>query len=195
MVKHAWLMGTVLREARSTVRWMWTLPSQALRRVFCCPEPAQRTISRRHAGTGDPDPGARAWKRARPSARGLPEGTRRWAGYRWQSELWRSSQLAAHLRRRTITIESGLPPVCGSTDAGGEDFGYFVAKVKRVRIPPLTHALWRRPARVATRHSAGLLKRRFVLRHWKPISPVPQRTCQSMCKRRQGGGEDVCYFG
>jgi hypothetical protein len=40
-------------------------------------------------------------------------------------------------------------PVCralrGSTDAGGEDVGYLRAWKARVRIPPVTHALWRSP--------------------------------------------------
>jgi hypothetical protein len=46
---------------------------------------------------------------------------------------------------REIWIASSLTllamTTCGSTDAGGEDVGYFVHWKKRVRIPPLTRAL------------------------------------------------------
>jgi len=35
----------------------------------------------------------------------------------------------------------------GSTDAGGEDVGYFAPWKERVRIPPVTHAPWRSPCK------------------------------------------------
>jgi hypothetical protein len=48
----------------------------------------------------------------------------------------------------------------------------------------------------AARRSFASARSDAVLLSLTPISPVPQRAFQlSMRKHRQGGGEDVCYFG
>ena len=114
-----------------------TLPSLALE-GFLLPERACRDLPAR-AGTGDPDPGARADMRACPQARGLPEGTRRKPDTDGRASP-EGSQLAARRQRRDrIFLNSVCRNLRGSTDAGGEDVGYF-STAKRVRIPPLTHA-------------------------------------------------------
>ncbi len=83
----------------------------------------------------------------------------------------------------------------GSTDAGGEDTGYFAHWKKRVRIPPLTHALWRCPGkgchapqrRRSARSTCVAVTDADIA--CSPACPLPMR------KHRHGGGEDACYFG
>jgi hypothetical protein len=83
----------------------------------------------------------------------------------------------------------------GSTDAGGEDIGYFVHWKKRVRIPPLTHALWRCPGKGGHAPQRRLSATRTCDASLRPISPVPQRAFCRCEQHWHGGGEDVCYFG
>jgi hypothetical protein len=77
------------------------------------------------AGTGDPDPGARAGMRA-PEARGLPEGTRRKPDTDGGANQVGFAMAARRLERRDgIRFSIWFAASRGSTNAGGEDFGYF----------------------------------------------------------------------
>src|ERR1700689_696322 len=87
-------MGAISRKRYRHVRSHGPSRASKLRRVFCCLErncfefPAQ-------AGTGDPDPGARAGMRALESV---------------------ATKFVLHF---------GFAAARGATNAGGEDFGYF----------------------------------------------------------------------
>jgi hypothetical protein len=147
------------------------------------------------AGTGDPDPGARASTRA-PEARGLPEGTKARAGYRWQSEPGRVRYVGATFGACPGKVGTGFPiracaktsraprqnlffnlvcrPSRGSTNAGGEDFGYFAPRA--VKNPPSidrTVESVRRDGCVAGCGEAQ--SRTCVSIVVMPISLVPQR--------------------
>jgi len=87
-----------------------------------------RFVQRSEMKTGDPDPGARASDRARPKARGLPEGTARaTAVHRWQGEPIRVRFGGAPYSRapRQYSFCNLVCRVCGLMNAGGEDVGYF----------------------------------------------------------------------
>ena len=116
-----------------------TLPSQPLRRVFCFPKHGSFEIPpAAEAGTGDPDLGARAGMRA-PKARGLPEGTRRKPDTDGRANQEGFAMAARRSERcDRIRLSIWFAASRGSTNAGGEDFGYFAPWEKRVRIPPLT---------------------------------------------------------
>lgn len=101
-----------------------TLPSQPLRRVFYFPKQGRSKFSG-EAGTGDPDPGARARMRA-PEARGLPEGTRRKPDTDGRANQVGFAMAAQSSERRDgIHFSIWFAASRGSTNAGGEDFGYF----------------------------------------------------------------------
>jgi hypothetical protein len=127
-------MGAILPEVRSTVRLSWTLPSQPLRRVFCCPEHGSFDDVPAEAGTGDPDPGARAAV-ARAQARGACRRERGdepdTDGRANSSEFANcgATQGAAQIYF-VIRFAAGIMIPCGSTDAGGEDVGYFATNGK-----------------------------------------------------------------
>jgi hypothetical protein len=72
----------------------------------------------------------------------------------------------------------GLPRVLrGSTNAGGEDVGYFVSPGKVGSNPAFDARTVEVPLRGdAARHSADVSKEAPVLPSLTPISPVPQRT-------------------
>jgi hypothetical protein len=74
---HAPLMGEISRKRNLIIRLERTLPSQPLRRVFYFRKAALVRNIPAKAGTGDPDPGARAGEARGSKARGLSEGTRR----------------------------------------------------------------------------------------------------------------------
>jgi len=79
-----------------------------------------RFVQRSEMKTGDPDPGARASDRARPKARGLPEGTARAiAVHRWQGEPIRVRFGGAPYSRapRQYSFCNFLP--------GGDELRYF----------------------------------------------------------------------
>jgi hypothetical protein len=92
------------------------------------------------AGTEDPDSGiADACPRHASEARGLPEGTRREPDTdgraNQEGSLWRRAVESAATE---FVLQFCFAASRGSTNAGGEDFGYFAPWEKRVRIPPLT---------------------------------------------------------
>jgi len=147
------------------------------------------------AGTGDPDPGARARMRA-PEARGLPEGTRRKPdtdGRANQGSLWRRAVESAATKFFCNLVCRIVRP----TNAGGEDLGYFA--------PPsgeksAFNRSYRgiRPAGGCDAGCGEAISRTCVSIVVIPISPVPQRAFRSPRRSnapRHGGGEDVCYFG
>ena len=144
--------------ARSTVRFSRTLPSLPLWRVFCCPPrgPIERPAM---AGTRDPDLGARAAK-ARAHARGA---CRRERGDEPDTDGRANpdgSQHAARRQRRDrISVTRFAAGDRGSTDAGGEDVGYF-----STRHSGYASRLWHthRDAaseKVRTRPGAGLVRK------------------------------------
>ena len=109
----------------------------------------------------------------------------------------RSSQSAAHRQRRDEIFQNGLPHHCGSTDAGGEDVGYFAPLERAGSNPACDTRTGMRPGKGprAARRSLSSARRAAVLSSLTPISPVPQRTYRRPAQmRRSGGGEDDCYF-
>jgi hypothetical protein len=168
-------MGAISRKRHRHVRSHGPSRASKLRRVFCCLErncfefPAQ-------AGTGDPDPGARAETRV-PKRAGPVGGNEAMS----RTPMTERAPWGSH-QRRTIKAPRTTIPVCraaqqlarcGSTDAGGEDFGYFASRESGFRHPPLTHALWRRPCRGMPRATAQMLRRICVAVTEKPISLFP----------------------
>jgi hypothetical protein len=145
---HASLMGAISLKATSTVRCYG--PSRASRSggFFVVRSMAH---SKFPGESRNGRPGSRGSRRrgACPTVRGLPEGTRREAGYRWQSEPFKGSlsRRAVHSAATEFVSSFGLPRLAAQPNAGGEDFGYFAPGKERVRIPPLTHALWRCPGK------------------------------------------------
>jgi hypothetical protein len=138
------------------------------------PDPqVHSTMSRREPERETRIPGL-ARTSACPSARDLPEGT---AGHRWQSGLFGVRKLR-RARRRVDLIQSlvccrGHDPG-GSTDAGGEDVGYFATLVKRVRLPPLMSRTVEVPRQGSPRATAQVFpKGAPVLTQLTPISPFP----------------------
>jgi hypothetical protein len=154
-----------------------TLPSQPLRRVFYFPKQGRSKFSG-EAGTGDPDPGARARMRA-PEARGLPEGTRRkpdtdgranQVGFAMAAQsserrdgihfsIWfaasRGSTNAGGEDSTDIASSPAYPlqlSMCGDVyrQGGGEDVCYFVARRYGAERVRAPHAERRSPARAAT---------------------------------------------
>jgi hypothetical protein len=157
---------------------MQTLSSEPLRRVFCCPKLGSFEISRRKPERETRIPGLAL--EARAQARGA---CRRERGFKPDTDgsanlervrPWRRGSQ----RRNRICFIVWFAASYGSTDAGGEDVGYFAPWKERVRIPPVTHAPWRWPARAAARHGSGCVAERQEpeLTSLKPRSPVPQRT-------------------
>ncbi len=104
---------------------------------------------------------------------------------------------AARRQRRDEIFENGWPHRCGSTDAGGEDVGYFAQLERAGSNPAFDTRTGMRPGKGphAARRSFSPARRGAALSSLTPISPVPQRTYQwPASMRRSGGGEDVCYF-
>jgi hypothetical protein len=188
---YASLMGAISPEAKSTVRSHGPSRARKLRRVFCFPGQTSFVIRPAQAGTGDPDPGARAGMRA-PEARGLPEGTRRRPdtdGRANQGSLWRRAVESAATE---FVFRFGSPHVAAQTYAGGEDFGYTAPKAA-IDVP------WN--------PSGGMGETRVSVRLWPNLRFDCRNSdfaCSPACffdlprcrkVPRQGGGEDVCYFG
>ena len=153
-----------------------TPPSQQLRRVFYFPERGHSKFLRRSRNGRPGSLGSRRHARARSA--GPAGGNEAQAGYRWQSEpgkgsLWRRAVESAATE---FVSQFWFAASCGSTNAGGEDFGYFAPREKRVRIPPLT-------PRTVEAASRGPLRRgpRFFreeapgLVSLRPRLPVPRR--------------------
>jgi hypothetical protein len=149
-----------LRRDRQSVRHG---PSRAqrLRRVFCCPTHGSFDDVPAQAGTGDPDPGARA-AFARAQARGA---CRRERGDEPDTDGRANSSEFAHCGATqsaaqiyfVIWFAAGIINACGSTDAGGEDVGYFASWKKRVRHPPLTSRTVEVPRQGSPRATAQVL--------------------------------------
>jgi hypothetical protein len=104
------------------------------------------------------------------------------------------------VRRACAAIVQFFNSVCrgllaAQPNAGGEDVGYF-ALGKRVRLPPLAHALWRCPCKGRHAPQRRFSERSICVGSLKAdiaSSPACQFKCR-MRKLRHGGGEDVCYF-
>jgi hypothetical protein len=126
------------------------------------------------AGTGDPDPGARARMRA-PEARGLSEGTRRKPDTDGRANQRFALAARRRERRDGICFAIWFAALRGQTNAGGEDFGYFA--------PPsgeksAFNRSYRgiRPAGGCDAGCGEAQGRTCVSIVVMPISPVPQRT-------------------
>jgi hypothetical protein len=141
--------------------------AQSLRRVFCCPTHGSFDDVPAQAGTGDPDPGARA-AFARARARGA---CRRERGDEPDTDGRANSSEFAHCGATqsaaqiyfVIWSAAGIIVRRGSTDAGGEDVGYFASNGKAGSTPAfdVTHCGGAQ-ARVATRHSAGFSRKEHL---------------------------------
>ena|SRR5215472_5077438 len=114
-------------------------------------------------------PGSRGSRRkARARSAGPAGGNEAQAGHRWQSGLGKGSlrRCAVESAATDFVSQFWLAASRGSTNAGGEDFGYFAPWEKRVRIPPLTsrtvEAAPRRPSRRGLGSSA---RKRLRWRH------------------------------
>ena len=93
------------------------------------------------ATAGNGRPGSRGSRLAGAGARsaGPAGGNEAQAGDRWRSEPCRVRYGGAAASAATeFLFAIRFAASCGSTNAGGEDFGYFAPWKKRVRIPPLT---------------------------------------------------------
>jgi hypothetical protein len=143
------------------------------------------------AGTGDPDPGARACMRA-PEARGLPEGTRRKPdtdgranpGVRYVDRVRRDKFRFSNSARRMSRPADTL--VVKTSDT---------SHPKRGSIVPWNPSGGTGASRVSARLERAELAFRTSPFRFRPFPSVPffdlprRRTAP-----RQGGGEDVCYF-
>lgn len=139
--RGSWERSWIARSERPIV---WTLPSHAPE-GFSLPSARRvRTRVPAKAGTGDPDPGARAFLRA-PEARGLPEGTRQCAGHRWQGEPNRVRYGGAPFIRapRQNLFCNLLRRISRQPVPGGEACGYFDATnqpewdgLRNASVPP-----------------------------------------------------------
>jgi hypothetical protein len=185
-----------------------TLPSQPLRGVFCCPKPRLiRKISRRKPERETRILRARAGRRV-PEARGLSEGTRRKPDTDGRANP-EGFAIAARFRaphRFCIWFAA----CCGSTDAGGEDFGYFA--LETAGSNPACDVTHRGGAREGSRapRLLSFRKARTGVDSLTPISPVPQRVSRLPMPEASARrwwrrpfpanslytirGEDRCYF-
>ena len=97
-----------------------------------------RNSSGGRSRNGRPGSRARAGMRA-SEARGLSEGTRRKPDTDGRANQEGFAMAARRSERcDRIRLSIWFAASRGSTNAGGEDFGYFAPWEKRVRIPPLT---------------------------------------------------------
>ena len=172
-------------------------PEPAAPEGFLLSEARLNRNSPAQAGTGDPDPRARAAE-ARAQERGacrrergasrIPMAERTPGSSRMRRRSWRRARIYLHLVCRMLRLNQTLVVKISDTSR----------RKKRVRIPPVKPAPWSGPERGTHAPWAPVLpqgnnRRRQSL---TPISPVPQRAafdcrCASIV---QGGGEDVCYF-
>ena len=176
-----------------------TPPSQQLRRVFYFPERGHSKFLRRSRNGRPGSLGSRRHARARSA--GPAGGNEARARHRWQSEPGRVRYGGAPLRAPRQNLFCNLLAASrGSTNAGGEDFGYFAPWEKRVRIPPLT-------SRTVEAAPRGPLRRgsRFFRQEGPALASLTTDIAYSPAcllqlsmrsnAPRHGGGEDVCYFG
>lgn len=116
-------MGAISHNARSTVRLKRTLPSQPLRRVFCCPKHGSSELP---GASRNGRPGSRGSRgNARAQARGAcrrEQGDEPDTDGRVNSKEFANGGASTAPRRN---FQNGLPHRSGSTNAGGEDIGYF----------------------------------------------------------------------
>ena len=125
---------------------MQTLPSQPLRRVFCCPKHGSIEIARRKPERETRIPGLAPQRRV-PKSAGPVGGNEAQAGYRWQSELQGvracgavpgvAQEISLHLVCRIPRLNQTLVVKISDTSR----------RKKRVRIPPVMPAPWSGPER------------------------------------------------
>ena len=106
----------------------------------------------------------------------------------------RSSQIAAHLRRgRNLVCRKSS---CGSTDAGGEDVGYFASTGKAGSIPAFDARTVEVPRQGLPRATAQVRRKEACVAVTDAdIACSPAYPSNGRSSGRPGGGEDVCYFG
>lgn len=188
-------MGATSHSARPTVRLNGPSRAKCSGGFFVVRSTARLNCPAQ-AGTGDPDPGARAETRV-PKCAGPAGGNEAMSRTPMAERTPRSSQSAAHRQRREEIFQNGLPHHCGSTDAGGEDVGYFAPLERAGSNPACDTRTGMRPGKGprAAPRSLSSARRAAVLSSLTPISPVPQRTYRRPAQLRwSGGGEDDCYF-
>jgi hypothetical protein len=172
-------MGTISPEARSIVRCYGPSRARALRRVFCCPE---QTLFAIPGASRNGRPGSRG---SRGDARAQERGAcRRERGAsripmaeRTQGSLWRRDVESA-ARQFVLFL---LAALSGSTNAGGEDFGYFSTKCGDE--PPSIDRTVESVRRTGASRAAVRLRPNLRFDCRTPISRVPQRAFFRLPKR------------
>jgi hypothetical protein len=131
---HARLMGEISRKRNLIIRFKRTLPSQPLRRVFYFRKAALVRNIPAQAGTGDPDPGARAavaWAQERGACR-RERGEKPDTDGR--ANLSMGFAMAAHRSAPPQNLFRNFGIVDAShRQGGGEDVCYFVVKARQCR--------------------------------------------------------------
>ena len=191
-------MGGVLPDARLIVCSLRTLPSQLLRRVFCCPK--RWLIFERPGGSRNGRPGSRGSRGdARAQARGACRRERGASRTPMAERTFHGSQIAARRRQRRSNSFSVCRNFCAAqTNAGGEDVGYF-APGKAGSTPAFgsrtVERPWQRTARATAQVSRPMRTGACVDATESRYRPFPSVPFNCRCSHRHGGGEDVCYFG
>ena len=148
------------------------------------------------AGTGDPDPGARAGE-ARAHVRGACRRERGESRIPMAERIRKGFAIAARFRAPQLFLQSGLPHRAAQPTLVVKISDTSLQRKERVRIPPVMSRTVEAPGEGS--HAPRLR----ILPQGKDRSCTDSDIARSPAcfpkmpvrKLRQGDGEDVCYFG